>query len=808
MKKKRSLNAIMNLVRMRVEQKYQPDPSGPINQPREYPYLELVYDSEVIVSLGKKFFRMTYSIDDQDAVTLGEAEEVEKTFKPTGKCLWEAGEDYQDCILVNPDEDVRQPIFEIKAVTDDPDDEMVLDVLAAPFYGPKDGKDLQGEYFSPKTKFYLEAFKSPLIVYYHGFDANKKRMWMPEIVGKTKKVWQDAKGVWVRVVLEKGKSLSEKIWNAAKKGLAVASSGTVSHLKRLAKDGEILSWPLAEVSIWDGDKHRPQANAYAVAMPVMKAHFELAGMGFPELPDAEDDAKGEGNSQSAPQGMKDGADTKNQTKKSSKTEEEMTPEEILALIKKAIAENDSAKAEALKAQLAEQEKIDAAIKANDEKWEKKIAEGQRLSFNGQAPYQAKFADTWKFDNYSPAEMALTIDVLKSANKSASPALLKSLALKCVTMQGSEEASYIKGAMKASGLEPTEEAVKAATDPAYTGLSSYGAEWIGTAYAMQIWEKIRAARQVVPRIPTVVIPDGYSSEYFPLEGTDPTWYKVAEVTAADSTMKVPAATITNSQMGTGQKQITVGKAGARAMYSGELTEDSLLPYTSQLQVQLYESGGEMLEHMVIDGDTETTGSTNINDIGNGSTQTATNLHLVMDGFRKLALVTNTANSRSASGGLTVDDFIETLWLLGTAGMAVADPTKCAFIVDPNVWKAASKLAEVLTKDVYSAATLENGWLKQMGGVGVIPSWFMHYKSTTNPRKANTAGKVDQTSQANNTTGAILAVRFDQWKLGYKRRLTMETTRIANADTWEIVAMMRVGLAYRDTEAAAISYNVGV
>ena len=35
-----------------------------------------------------------------------------------------------------------------------------------------------------------------------------------------------------------------------------------------------------------------------------------------------------------------------------------------------------------------------------------------------------------------------------------------------------------------------------------------------------------------------------------------------------------------------------------------------------------------------------------------------------------------------------------------------------------------------------------------------------------------------------------------------------TRIANADSWEIVALARLGLAYRDNEASAITYNVGV
>jgi hypothetical protein len=142
------------------------------------------------------------------------------------------------------------------------------------------------------------------------------------------------------------------------------------------------------------------------------------------------------------------------------------------------------------------------------------------------------------------------------------------------------------------------------------------------------------------------------------------------------------------------------------------------------------------------------------------------------------------------------------------MAVADPTKCAFIIDPNTLKAGSKLPEVLTKDVNSVATLENGWLKKIWNVDVIPSWFMHYSSTTNARKANSSGKVDQTTQSNNAYGGILGVRFDQWKLAFKRRMKIETTRIANADVTEIVATLRAGLGYRDNEAAAETYFVGV
>ena len=84
--------------------------------------------------------------------------------------------------------------------------------------------------------------------------------------------------------------------------------------------------------------------------------------------------------------------------------------------------------------------------------------------------------------------------------------------------------------------------------------------------------------------------------------------------------------------------------------------------------------------------------------------------------------------------------------------------------------------------------------------------MNYKSAA--RLANSAGKVDQDSTANNTKGVILAVRWDQWLMGFRRRMTMETTRRAESDSWEIVALSRLGMIQRDTEAAAISYNITV
>lgn len=459
----------------------------------------------------------------------------------------------------------------------------------------------------------------------------------------------------------------------------------------------------------------------------------------------------------------------------------------------------------------EREIQDAVKKAREEE----AAKARRLQY-AEAPYQTVFHDTDKYDNLNAGETALVIDILQSRGLPVSGAAFKALSLKIGelsdrtnTEEGQRAVNYVKNAFKAATrIEPTPEgtsaAVKAATDPMYTGGSGIGSDWVGTAYSSEMWQSIRANNQVIGRIPETVVPDGYSSVYIPLESSDPTWYKVAEATTSDATLKVPAATVTASQFATANKQITLGKLGARVLYSGEMVEDSLIAFAPEARRKLVVSGTEILEHLAIDGDVETSANKNINDIA--GTPAGTEPFLLVDGFRKLALVTNTANSVSAGGSFVVENFKNTLKLMGTAGLNGADPRAVAFILDYNTMWAALDLPEIKTRDVFSPATIENGFLTRIYNTQVLYAYQMHRYATD--RKANTAGKIDQDTTSNNTTGSILAVRFDQWKQAYKRRMNLETTRISNADAWEVVAMVRWGMAYRDSEASAITYNVGV
>jgi hypothetical protein len=429
------------------------------------------------------------------------------------------------------------------------------------------------------------------------------------------------------------------------------------------------------------------------------------------------------------------------------------------------------------------------------------------STNGQAPHQTAYADTAKYDSLGLEDLAFAAGVLDTAkrqNKSeygVSPAMLKALAIR-IAEDKSGLGDEARRDLKAAGLDPADVLHSAkANELDYSTQAGFGDEWVGVEYSRRIWPRIRAGSAIVARIPSVEIPGGAESMIIPLEAADPTWYKVAQTTATNATTLRPDATIPTSKLATDQKSLTVAKMAARVIYSNELEEDSLIPWAAQLRAQLETSGAENLEHVVIDGDTDASATTNINDIG--GTPAATDIFLLLNGFRKSALVTTTTNSRSAGGSLVDSDFLATIKLMGAAGLNALDRTKVAFILDLNVGWKVLELASIKTHDVFTNATIENGVLNAIWGYPVYVSGFMHFQSAV--RKANTSGKVDRTTPSNNTTGSLLAVRFDQWLLGYKRRMTIKIQDLADSDAMQIVATCRVGMAQRDTEGSAITYN---
>ncbi len=683
-----------------------------------------------------------------------------------------------------------------------------LDVLAIPF----DSVDSDGQWFDANTDIMPEHFNTPVGIYQHGVEQGAKGYAaQPEIIGRTVpgSLTKQADGWHIRMMIDNAGKFAKSIIEAAKQGILAVSSGAVGHLARLDiggkivpyeknKPGRIANWSLAEVSLWEmGNGNMQPANHRAYAIPALKALYESAGIELPFI-------------YNQPEAQHSAADNKTNIKQGvlQMDEKGITQQDVQAQIAAALKAEREANEAAVKAAKDFEAAVEAKAAEKFDALKAEVVKGRRLpDFDGVAPYATKFNDS-KYNNYSAADLALAADVLYARGKKVSDAMIKSMALKTITEKPrsdarAEDLQYIKAALPTNLQD--ENALKSAEVMA-TGDSGNGAEWVATLYSPEIWRSIRQDGGIVSRIPSKTMPDGYNNEYIPLEDADPTWYTVGETTAKDAVGN-PTVSVPDSKMSTGQKQVTLTKKGARTMYSGELVEDSIIPFAAQLREQLALSGQELMEAWVINADSEAGASANVNDIA--GTPAATDWFLGGNGFRKLALVTNTANSRSAGGALSIEDYLETLKLMGAAGIAASDLSKVAFIVDPYTHFANMTLPEVKTRDVFSAATIEAGFLKNAYSVPVLPSWqFQKGATGAYALKANTAGKVDLDTNTNNTTGAILCVRFDQWTMRYKRRMTMEVTRFASADSWEIVALARFGMAYRDSEASAITYNVGI
>ena len=701
----------------------------------------------------------------------------------------------------------------LKAVSETPDELRVANYII--LFG---GRDLEGtanpnknadgtrgEFFTPATDLESEAVKANAVMvdWEHATgrgkvtDGIRPGDFLGRVDWKTARA--DERGVWVERVLSRRHKYVQWLAELIKAGLVGNSSEADPARVVKAANGEIKRWPILRDTLTVSPMEPRMLTQNAVAA--------LKALGYPDYPATpETDTTGVIDPVAVvPSGAVETSASQNTTEII-----DMDEQALLDLLdKRDAAKAAEAKAEAERKQK-EDERIAEAVKAAEEKMRKAMAPLGRLPMGGgEAPHQARFGDTRKYDGLSTDDLAFMIAMLGQRGRGASNGALKALGIKAAEDK-SEVGAQGREALKSIGIDPENltSAMKA-DELDYTTQAGYGDEFVPTIWSASTWALVRAQRAIVGKLPSRGFTGPGDTFTLPVEGADPTFYRIGETTDINATTRRPNASIGDSKVATANQPLTFKKVGARVLYSGEMDEDSIIPWVAEVREKTTKAFGESMEHVVIDGDTETGATTNINHIGGTPTSTGTqqDLFLAVNGFRKLALVTNTANSYDANNSFSDTIFLEVAKLLGTAGLN-ADPQKADFIVDANVFWAAQNIASVKTRDVFLNATLENGMFAGIWGYKVHPSWFMHWRSSTNPRKANTAGKVDLTSQSNNTRGAILMVRWDQWLLAYKRQMTMKLQDIPDSDAQQLIVTARIGLVYRDTEASAIAYDVAI
>lgn len=137
---------------------------------------------------------------------------------------------------------------------------VMIDVLGLPYGGPNDGKDNDGNWFSPSTNFMDGENDTPSVMYGHGGMLKYERRTHGKVVAR----WYDQEGGWFKVLLDKSSPRFEQLYEAHVKGLLRASTGVVPATLDVREDGHINQWQVGELSLIDLRDGIKPSNGYAI----------------------------------------------------------------------------------------------------------------------------------------------------------------------------------------------------------------------------------------------------------------------------------------------------------------------------------------------------------------------------------------------------------------------------------------------------------------------------------------------------------------------------------------------------------------
>ena len=368
-----------------------------------------------------------------------------------------------------------------------------------------------------------------------------------------------------------------------------------------------------------------------------------------------------------------------------------------------------------------------------------------------------------------------------------------------------DTTFLRGMLEAGhevGLSrrgPSEELVNA-TRSMDTLTTTEGLELIGAQFVGQLWETARRESRVFNLLQAFDMTAPLT--YLPVEVDIPTPMFVPENTSSSSSEYGTVETHSN------RASLTASKFLIHQIYSGEMEEDSIIPFVPFLRAQAAKSLAHYSDALVINGDTTNAATGNIN--SDDADPADTNYYLAFDGIRHAALVDNTANAQNINGPLSYADLLNARGLLLDPTRIAdwghpTDPADLVYVCDPETADRIALLPEVITVDKYgSGATVLNGEVGRIGRHPLIASMAV--------AKSEADGKQSATP-ANNVLGQVVLFNRNAFKVGWRRRVQVETERLPGRDQTRLVYSFRMGFgrftptgAASGIEAAAVLYNI--
>jgi len=328
-------------------------------------------------------------------------------------------------------------------------------------------------------------------------------------------------------------------------------------------------------------------------------------------------------------------------------------------------------------------------------------------------------------------------------------------------------------------------IKAAMDSLTAGS---GDELVPAGAATQLWRDVNLETMVASLFSRIDMPT--TPFDIPLQLGDVNWYPGTENVSAKSTA-----------LTTGKQTLTAHELVAEVPWSLSLEEDAVVAMLPEVRRTLVRNAAEVIDDVLLNGDT--TATNNIN--GDGATITATTpgkAHWLIgfDGLLHLPLIDNTSQANNLNGAVTAAAYNSLLKMLGKYGVR---NNEVVFVTDVNTFLTSLAIEEVETVDKLGPrATILTGQLGVVYGHPLIVSEQM--------RLADTDGKV--TDAGNGTdTGRILAVNSTQWRVGFRRELSIETERDIQKRQNVMVVSLRLAFDERtgarsSASHTALQYNI--
>lgn len=332
----------------------------------------------------------------------------------------------------------------------------------------------------------------------------------------------------------------------------------------------------------------------------------------------------------------------------------------------------------------------------------------------------------------------------------------------------------------------------------TAESGFGAELVPDAmYVPRLWD---VARQDYGTVLNLVEQRAMTGpvEKQPVLGNVPDMIYVGETTGS-----IQGATEYGTQkVASNEISLTASKLIAHYNYSGELVEDSIVPFIGVLNRGLALTMARTADKLLLNGDNTNAATGNIN--SDDADPADTNYYLAQDGIRHAFLVDNTANGVDASGSLTWEKIVNlpTLMIDRSRDMHWGRPATqngLVYLCNPELEDDVLTLPELMTAQqfgmsasVFQAGAPLNSEFVRIGRNPMI--------STIALKLTASDGKVDAAD--NGTKGTIVCLNPSGLIWGVRRQAMIETERRPGTDQWRIILSTRVAVGrYTPTGAAS-------